>query len=185
MPEEKQDKTYRQDVIKHRDDFMFMELFKQKEDVLVYDCTNVVYPQKSLKYIFGISACMILGVIGPMFVSGIHIPISLLMFPLTSRHIKWHRIFVEKVIYKPEEKEFLIYRRSLLGDQYITNVKAEHLVYTSDAQLNKKLINYINMTTLETYSIIYKNAWHHFDFFSFIIKQNAKRDLMTQDRSQS
>lgn len=183
MPEKKEEKTYRQEVIKHRDDFMFMELFKQKEDILVYDCTNIVYPQRSMKYLFYMSSCALVGIFGNMVVTGIHMPLSLLMIPLTTRYVRWCRTFVEKVVYKPEDKEFLIYRRNPFGGQYITIVKAARLVYTSDPQLNKKLINYINMDTLETYSIIYKNAWQHFDFFSFIIKQNAKRDLTTQDRS--
>jgi len=160
-----------------------MELYKKKDKMVIYDCFNTVYPLRVFKDLFKCSLTMLLNY-------GIHAVgfpqftlIAMLMIGgILYRHYRWTQIFVERIVYDPVLKEFTISKRNYYGQPVHKQVTISHLVYTSDLKLNKQGINYINMNSLELYSVVYKNAWQQLDFFSYLIKQNIKTHLSRQHR---
>ncbi|CAD8149629.1 unnamed protein product [Paramecium octaurelia] len=85
---------------------------------------------------------------------------------------QFYKYQVEKVIYNTKSKQFTITKRNIVGIKKDQVVQKDHILYTSDKDLNFKKINYININTLECYGIGFDYAWLKKDLFSHLIQQN-------------
>ncbi|CAD8072693.1 unnamed protein product [Paramecium sonneborni] len=94
---------------------------------------------------------------------------------ILTRFIKQRQFYkyqVEKVVYNTKSKQFTITKRNIIGIKQDQVLQKDHILYTSDKDLNFKKINYININTLECYGIGFDYAWLKKDLFSHLIQQN-------------
>ena len=187
LKEEYQKKSNKEQIAKYRDDLLFMELFMKKEKMVLYNCTNTVYMTRALIDLGFTWAAVIFAYSGSLF-SGSDIFFVLVM-PILSflvyKHNHFLDSFVEKIVYDPVNKKLEICKRSVFGDEKTQVIDATDLIFTSDEKLNKKRINYLNRKNFEQYSIIYTRAWKNFEFFSYLVKQNIRKELFLQNRDKN
>ena len=176
-------RTSREEIAKYRDNIMFMDIYNNKSKIVLYDCSNVVYAKKSVMSVVYTCLSSFAVSFGSMFVGGgAFVVVVPIWYYIWSDYNLYISSFVEKVVYDGSSKKFEIYKRDAMGNHKIETVDCTDIIFTNDEQLNRKYINYINRKNYETYSIIYKYAWLNIDMFSFLVKQNVRKSLFTDNR---
>lgn len=100
-------------------------------------------------------------------------------------YYRFQRDFVEKIEYDSGTNRFIFTQRSFFGAFKAKQIPVQNVLYTDDELLNKAEINYINTETLETYNIMYKNAWINKPLFSYLLRQNIQTGVYDSKRTTS
>eukprot|EP01017_Pseudomicrothorax_dubius_P027932 TRINITY_DN3275_c0_g1_i6.p1 TRINITY_DN3275_c0_g1~~TRINITY_DN3275_c0_g1_i6.p1 ORF type:complete len:198 (+),score=42.64 TRINITY_DN3275_c0_g1_i6:256-849(+) len=164
---------------------LFEDLLQKEKEILIYDAGNVFLARHLLANLIIAVASFYLvyywitsesakdNKFKEVYIVG-------LLLSGVSRFWTWRRFqkyFVERIVYNTASQNFTFTMRNYIPTKYTKEISRNELLFTADEVLNRKKINYINMSSLEQYSIGYKYAWKNEALFAHLISQRIKTKI--------
>ena len=163
-----------------RDAILFDDVIKNNKIVCIYNCKNKVFIYEFLKNFLLIAfaaACFFLFYYSNNYRKHrtLFCASSLLFIIARLKNYRnFQKYFVESVFYNTSNGKFDINKRGFFGRNILFKMEKHKILYTEDAYLNAKYINYINMETLDCFGIHFTYAWQNKRLFTYLISQRIK-----------